>query len=142
MNSPPVFFTLLVSSLLLSSLFGDEEKRAAVVPKGDASVGLSTFIDKGCYKCHLTGDAKLPKLEVTPQLSIQLGGDERSTWTRDRFARAIMNPNHAIAPEYHVAKIVSGDKFGAENSPMLDFNDILTLKDLINLTTFLESLSK
>ncbi len=132
----------LIAYLLVPFLFADDEVKSPIVPEGDASVGLSTFIDKGCYKCHLTGDAKLPKLEVAPKLSIQLGGDERRDWTRDRFAQAIMNPNHAIAPEYHIAKIVSGDKFGAENSPMLDFNDILTLKDLINLTTFLEGLSK
>jgi len=142
MNSTVKIALVTFSCLILAGLFADEDKRSLIVPKGDASVGLTTFIDKGCYKCHLTGDVKLPKLEVEPKLSIQLGGNERSNWTRDRFAEAIMNPNHAVAPEYHLAKIISGDKFGAENSPMLDFNDVLTLKDLINLTTFLDSLSK
>ena len=119
----------------------DKEQTTGIVPKGDASVGLSTFIDKGCFKCHIAGKAKLPDLTVPSKLSIQLGGAERQNWSRDQFARAIMNPNHAVAPEYHIARIVVGDKLGAENSPMPAFNDILTLKDLINLTTFLESLT-
>ncbi len=118
------------------------EKAVSIVPKGDASVGLSTFIDKGCYKCHVVGKTKLPELAVPAKLSIQLGGNEHQSWTRDQFAQAIMNPNHTIAPEYHIAKIVSGDKLGAENSSMLDFNDILKIKDLINLSTFLESIER
>jgi|GEM_PF-3479511 len=127
--------------LILTSLVAGE-KALSIVPKGDASVGLSTFIDKGCYKCHIVGKTKLPELAIPAKLSIQLGGNEHRSWTRDQFAQAIMNPNHTIAPEYHIAKIVSGDKLGAENSTMLDFNEILKIKDLINLTTFLESIQR
>jgi hypothetical protein len=116
-----------------------EEK--SVVPPGQEERGLKIFTEKGCYSCHSAGATKLPEVEAGPRLVIELGGDLHAAWTRDDFARAILNPNHVVAEDYRIAMIRLGDHVKAENSPMPEFIDSLTVSDLIHLTTFLDSLS-
>jgi len=113
----------------------------SVVPPGKEERGLSIFTNKGCYSCHSAGTTKLPEVEPGPRLVIELGGDVHAAWTRDDYARAIMNPNHVVAEDYRIAMMRLGDHFKAENSPMPEFVDSLTVSDLIHLTTFLDSLS-
>lgn len=117
------------------------QANAAVVPRGKEERGLKIFTEKGCYSCHSAGATKLPEVEAGPRLVIELGGDLHASWTRDDYARAIMNPNHVVAEDYRIAMMRLGDHFKAENSPMPEFTDTLTVSDLIHLTTFLDSLS-
>ena len=53
-----------------------------------------------------------------------------------------MNVNHAVSPEYEMAMMILRDHFKAVNSSMPGYNDILTLSDLIHLTTFLQSIEE
>ncbi len=112
-----------------------------IVPPGKEERGLKLFVEKGCYQCHSAGATKLPAVELAPRLVIELGGDVHSSWTRDDFAKSIMNPNHVVAEEYHVAMLRLGDHLKAENSPMPEFVEMLSVADLIHLTTFLDSLT-
>lgn len=126
------------------SLFAEteEKKSAPVIPEGRVNAGKTLFVEKGCYQCHTAGDIKLPGSELDETLLIGLGGSKDGKWTRDDFARAILNPSHTVSPEYEKAMIILGDHFKAVNSPMPGFNDILTASDLIHLTTFLTSLTE
>lgn len=119
----------------------DTPEKGSVVPEGKAERGLTLFVEKGCYQCHSAGATKLPEVDLAPRLVIELAGDLHDGWTRDDFAKAIMNPNHLVAEDYRVAMIRLGDHFKAENSPMPEFVDLLKVSDLIHLTTFLDSLS-
>ncbi|MEC5127913.1 c-type cytochrome [Verrucomicrobiales bacterium BCK34] len=112
-----------------------------IVPPGDALIGKDLFTGKGCYQCHSAGATKLPKVDLEPRLVIELGGDLHSKWTRDDYAKSIMNPQHVVAEDYRIAMMRVGDHVKAENSPMPEFTDLLTLSDLIHLTTFLDSLT-
>jgi hypothetical protein len=120
---------------------GTPRDNAPVVPPGKEERGLSIFTNKGCYSCHSAGTTKLPEVDPGPRLVIELGGDVHAAWTRDDYARAIMNPKHVVAEDYRIAMMRLGDHFKAENSPMPEFVDSLTVSDLIHLTTFLDSLS-
>lgn len=112
-----------------------------VVPPGEALRGKDLFTGKGCYQCHSAGETKLPKVDLEPRLVIELGGDLHRDWTRDDYAKAIMNPQHVVAEDYRIAMMRVGDHVKAENSPMPEFIDLLTLSNLIHLTTFLDSLT-
>ena len=148
MKSFILFSTLSAVGLTALSLLhaqehpGDTPKgNGAVIPPGKEERGLKIFTEKGCYSCHSAGATKLPEVEVGPRLVIELGGDLHAARTQDDFARAIMNPNHVVAEDYRIAMMRLGDHVKAENSPMPEFIDTLTLADLIHLTTFLDSLS-
>ena len=126
-----VHFPLLASALAVGpSLIGQDpvQESKTVLPVGKPEVGQSLFVEKGCYHCHSAGETKL-------------GGDLHAKWTRDDYARAIMDPNHLVSEDYRIAMMRLGDNFKAENSPMPDFGDLLRVSDLIHLATFLDSLT-
>ncbi len=135
------FLILLTGEISRHAWAEDAPEKGAVVPEGKAERGLTLFVEKGCYQCHSAGATKLPEVDLAPRLVIELAGDLHNGWTRDDFAKAIMNPNHVVAEDYRVAMIRLGDHFKAENSPMPEFVDLLKVSDLIHLTTFLDSLS-
>lgn len=133
-----IAFPFLILSL---SDAQDPLRKSRIVPAGSETAGKTLFVEKGCYQCHTANEIKLPTAELDDMLLIDLGGDEHNGWTRDDFAKAIMNPNHTVNPDYEKAMMILGDHFKAVNSPMPGFNDILTVSDMIHLTTFLDSLT-
>ncbi|HQZ30161.1 MAG: c-type cytochrome [Verrucomicrobiales bacterium] len=138
---PAFLLTLLLGgsfSLLQSQ---NTTEKGTVIPPGTATKGKSLFVEKGCYQCHSAGATKLPAVELEPRLVIELGGDLHANWTRDDYAKSVMNPNHLVSEDYKIAMIRLGDHFKAENSPMPQFTEVLTVADLIDLTTFLDELT-
>ncbi len=129
---------LLVVLSASNWLIADESN---VIPEGKIAAGKTLFVDKGCYQCHSAGEISFPQSELSQDLFIELGADKHKGWSRDTFAKSILNPNHTVSEEYRKVMITLGDKLKAENSPMPGFNDILTVSDLIHLTTFLDSLN-
>ncbi|MEM9018081.1 MAG: hypothetical protein AAGC68_13785 [Verrucomicrobiota bacterium] len=112
-----------------------------IIPAGSEAAGQTLFVEKGCYQCHVAGELKTPVSDLEETLTIDLGGNEHAGWSRDDFAKAIMNPNHTVSPKYQKIMVILGDRLKAENSPMPGFNDQLIVSDLIHLATFLDSLS-
>jgi hypothetical protein len=145
MTSRASLAALLLPLLLLGALRlsgqGEPEAASLVLPPGKPELGLSLFIEKGCHQCHSAGTTKLPEVDLAPRLVIELGGDLHAAWTRDDFARAILNPRHLVAEDYRVAMMRLGDNFKAENSPMPEYADLLRASDLIHLAAFLDSLN-
>jgi mono/diheme cytochrome c family protein len=139
--------TLSVGALLVLagglSLFGQGPGASpkSVFPTGKAEAGQVVFVEKGCHQCHSAGPTKLPAVELESRLVIELGGDVHAAWTRDDYARAIMDPNHLVSEDYQIAMIRLGDHFKAENSPMPTFADVLRVNELIDLVTFLDTLT-
>lgn len=111
-----------------------------VIPEGSIPAGKTLFVEKGCYQCHVTDEIKTPASDLDTNLTIDLGPDQAG-WSRDDFARAIMNPNHTVSEEYRKIMMTLGDNLKAESSPMPGFNELLSVSDLIHLATFLESLA-
>lgn len=112
-----------------------------VLPPGKPESGMRLFVEKGCHQCHGAGATKLPPVELAPRLVIEVGGDLHAKWSRDDYARAIMDPNHLVSEDYRVAMMRLGDNFKAENSPMPNFMDLLRVSDLVHLAAFLDSLT-
>lgn len=140
---------LLLCVVAISPGVGQDQEPAAaepsapsVLPPGRPDRGLSLFIEKGCHQCHTAGSAKLPPVDLAPRLVIGLGGDLHATWTRDDFARAIVNPRHLVSEDYRIAMMRLGENFKAETSPMPEFGDMLLVSELVHLAAFLETLSE
>lgn len=141
--SPCAFLAaaLVIGSLRLSAQI-EGGGPSPVLPPGKPERGLSLFVEKGCHQCHSAGATKLPAVELAPRLVIELGGDLHAAWTRDDFARAIMNPQHLVSEDYRIAMMRLGDHFKAENSPMPEFSDLLRVSELVHLAAFLEGLGQ
>ncbi|MEX2580243.1 MAG: hypothetical protein WD342_14390 [Verrucomicrobiales bacterium] len=137
--APVLVLSVLVA---LGAVASDRADPPPVIPEGRVVAGQTLFVEKGCYQCHSAGDIRLPEAELDETLIIELGGKAHAAWTRDDFARAILDPHHTVSPDYEKAMMILGDNFKAVNSPMPGFNDILTASDLIHLTTFLTKLSE
>lgn len=147
MGSMSIRFRLsasLLAALALGPFLGAQDPDASektVLPAGKSEVGSKLFVEKGCHQCHSAGTTKLPPVELAPRLVIELGGDLHAKWSRDDYARAIMDPNHLVSEDYRVAMMRLGDNFKAENSPMPSFVDLLRVSDLVHLAAFLDSLT-
>jgi hypothetical protein len=136
----PLLAALALGPLLVAQDPAAPEK--TVLPVGKPEIGAKLFVEKGCHQCHSAGTTKLPPVELAPRLVIELGGAGHAKWSRDDYARAIMNPNHLVSEDYHIAMMRLGDHFKAENSPMPDFVDLLRVSDLVHLAAFLDSLNE
>lgn len=134
MNAPKLL-TLILSFAAIQIVQADETK--PLFPKGDLAKGETVFMEQKCFACHTLEQRKLPDFDLPAKLKIHLGGSAQELWTRDDYAKAIMNPNHVVAPEYQAIMIRIGDKVGAANSPMPTFNEKVTVQNLIDLATFL-----
>lgn len=145
MSFPFRFPASLLAALALGPILFAQDPAASertVLPAGKPEVGAKRFVEKGCHQCHAAGPTRLPPVELAPRLVIELGGDLHAKWSRDDYARAIMDPNHLVAEDYRVAMMRLGDNFKAENSPMPNFVDLLRVSDLVHLAAFLDGLTE
>lgn len=105
--------------------------------KGDASAGKSLFVELECYKCHEVKGERFPNVlasdrGIGPELS-QMAGSHSIEF----FVEAIANPNAVIDEDGKKEGHVGPDG----RSKMPDFANVLTLKQLTDLASYLDSLS-
>jgi len=105
------------------------------LPQGNAQAGKAIFIDKQCNACHKVSGIDQVALESgKPQMSIVLGGDVTRIQTYGELVTSIINPSHRLAKGYPLDEIsVDGQ------SRMRNYNDVMTVTELTDLVTFLQS---
>jgi mono/diheme cytochrome c family protein len=106
------------------------------LPKGDPSEGRKVFIEVECYKCHQVKGETFPAVADSdkgagPELS-QMAGMHPLEF----FAESIVNPNAVIDPEAKKLGYLGEDG----KSKMPDYSDVLTIKQVTDLATYLTSL--
>lgn len=129
--------TLLISLAIISLAgceFGPNTGKGFSLPEGDASRGKATFIDLGCNHCHSIGEIdQLPSDDIDlPQ--IKLGGTVSQVKTYGDLVTSIINPSHKVAKRYNQGVVMSDDG----ESMMRNYNDVMTVSQLVDLVTFLE----
>ncbi|MFQ5657535.1 MAG: c-type cytochrome [Candidatus Methylomirabilales bacterium] len=100
------------------------------LPQGDTSKGREVFAKFECYSCHQVIGEDFPDPggeAVGPELR-QMGPMHPPEY----FTESIMNPS----------AVLGEDQYRAEDggSKMPNFNDIMTVEELIDLAAFLKSL--
>jgi hypothetical protein len=138
----PALFLFALTAPTPRVAVGEDSAAAPVFPAGSAIAGQTLFVEKGCYQCHHAGEVELPVADLGETLIIPLGKDEQAGWTRDDYARAILDPEHTIADRYRKIMTILGERLKAEASPMPSYVDLLSVGDLVHLVTFLESLGE
>lgn len=129
---------LLGLSGILVSIFGctpgPTSGKGFTLPDGDATQGKVAFVELNCHRCHtVSGVGDLPQVEER-EINVRLGGEVARIGTYGELVTAVINPSHRLA-KGHVHKDVSEDG----QSLMKNYNDVLTVTQLIDLVAFLQS---
>ena len=108
------------------------------LPTGDPVEGKKLFIELECYKCHEVMGESFPLVGegdkgIGPELS-QMAG----THPPEFFAESIVNPNAVIDPQDKEMGFLGADG----KSRMPTYSDVLTVKQLADLATYLNSLKR
>ena len=125
-------FTSLVLSIMLLVAGCDQQGRGFALPPGDIDQGKYTFTMLRCNECHSISDIKW--LGNKDSLNVPLGGKTSRVKTYGELVTSVINPSHKIGEGY---KQNVTDEEG--KSKMMIYNDIISVQELIDMVTFLQS---
>jgi len=103
------------------------------LPDGDPEKGQAAFVSLKCHTCHMVVGVDLPAPPSPGQINFPLGGDVTRLKTYGDLVTSIINPAHGLAPGFDKSKM--GDE---KISPMPEFNQVMTVEQMINLVAFLQ----
>ena len=108
------------------------------LPEGDVERGKAAFHQLQCYVCHpVSGYSRsFPEPSAEPPTLVVLGTENRAP-SRRELIDSIINPSHKIYPGPAPKLEKSGNL-----SRMGDFSDTMTVRQLIDVVAFLQSLHK
>jgi sulfur-oxidizing protein SoxX len=124
---------------LLSACQPTPENFGFSLPKGDAENGKILFAEFQCYECHTFSDVEFNddqwRLTEGEGIAIELGGEKVYKQTYADLVTSVINPSHRIAKGYADQETTYED--GA--SKMAYYNSYMTVEELIDIVTFLET---
>jgi hypothetical protein len=130
---------LIVSAAVVLSLAAcfkePPEVEGFYLPQGDAERGQQVFTGFKCYECHSIADVDLPERQFTAEFVVALGGKVRKVENYGQLMTAVVYPDHALSKQY-LAQLEAAGKT-ADASPMVNFTDEMTVRELVDLTEFL-----
>ena len=114
---------------------GPKSPRGFSLPEGDPKVGQAVFVELQCNSCHqIPGVEQLQSEVGEPQISVKLGGKVSKIKTYGELVTSVINPSHRLVKGYPADKIQSDGE-----SKMRNYNDLMTVRQLIDLVAFLQS---
>ena len=135
-------FTLMIVASVLSLGACSEatiDSRGFSLPEGDAEQGKMVFNEMRCIECHtVAGDdltGEMWEHDQTRAISVQIGGERTQIQTYGNLVSSVINPSHRIARGYPLDEITAPDG----ESKMRNYNDVMTVAELVDLVTFLKS---
>lgn len=110
-------------------------RRDLFLPEGDVESGKKAFVELGCTSCHqVAGAEDLPAPSTDEAPPIVLGGAVRSRPTDAAMVTSIIHPNQRISRPYQ-----EGTKTHTGSSRMGDFNEAMTVRQMIDLIAFIRA---
>ena len=130
---------IMLCAMLALTSCGEPDKsvQGFVLPEGDSAAGQQSFVDYGCTICHVVAGTDVAYLGDDEAPRIQLGGKVRKVISYGDLLTSIVNPNHSLGTQY--LRSLSQQERKTASSPMPNFNEHLTVADLIDLVEFLHS---
>lgn len=125
---------LLLTTMALGCGSPAEQSETFALPPGDAKLGETVFLEKRCYDCHEIPGVDLPMAEEHDQALVALGGKVTKVRSYNELVTSIINPSHRLADRYNELLI---SRNGVSN--MTNYNQVLTVAELIDLVAYLES---
>lgn len=132
-------YTAIKTTLFLTSLFcvaslsWADNANQLTLAQGSYIEGKNAFIRLQCNACHTVKGLNLPAAEEMFEVTVELGSSTEHK-TSAELLTAIANPSHSLAKGLPISSITDNG-----NTKMPNFNDIMTVSELIDITTFLKS---
>jgi mono/diheme cytochrome c family protein len=141
MRPAPTFPTvLLVTAFALACDAPDaepahaEREVKASFPAGDEASGREAFVALRCHACHeVKGDPGVPELtavDAGPALGPALG-----RLSQGELVSAIVVPSHSVMD-------LGVEPAGGELSRMGDFTEVMTVRQLVDIVSYLEQIAR
>lgn len=122
-------------SAVLLLLGCDPQARGFALPPGDIQRGKETFVELRCNSCHsVKGSVERMQEGAHPQIYVQLGGEVTRVKTYGDLVTSIVNPSHKFSRGPDPRHIGPDGE-----SKMPRYNEVMTVQQLIDLTSFLSS---
>jgi hypothetical protein len=129
-----VVLTMATLVILSGCDLASTSSRGFALPEGDAGRGREAFVALDCTSCHRVRDLELPAPALEGPVMVVLGGGVSRVKSYDELVTSIINPSHRLARGF------SKDGVSVEGeSLMAVYNDVMTVTELIDLVTFLQS---
>jgi sulfur-oxidizing protein SoxX len=128
----PLFLLLLI---LASCDFGPNTGHGFSLPEGNVEAGRATFVELECNRCPSAGDIERVAGREGPDLNVMLGGPVTSVKTYGDLVASVINPSHKISRRFNEQELATGDN----ESKMVIYNDVMTVQQLVDIVTWLES---
>ena len=128
--------SIVLLMLLTAACSGPKSGAGLRLPDGDIERGKAAFLELKCNTCHTVAGTEMPSpsRDYAYVRVVVLGGEVRQVKTYGALVTSIINPSHSLAPGYPKELISKGDQ-----SAMANFNDTMTVRQLIDLVAFLQS---
>jgi hypothetical protein len=133
----PVFLYLITLLVILSGCdIGPKSGHGFRLPDGDIDRGQIVFSELECNACHSVGSVEQPTAASSEnRISVKLGGKVTSIQTYGQLVTSIVNPSHRLVGRYPAEQVSTADG----ESLMRNYNDEMTVNQLIDLVAFLQS---
>lgn len=124
----------VVIAAFMVSCGGEKSGLGFRLPDGDVDLGRQAFVSHNCTQCHTVENETFANLPANNDLVVNLGGPVERVKTYGQLVTSIINPQHVVSTKYR-------QRFTDEegNSLMSDFNEELTVAELIDIVAFLQS---
>ncbi|MCK0192890.1 c-type cytochrome [Arenibacter sp. F20364] len=123
-------FILLCGVLPIVSC--NEQARGFALPEGDIEKGKVTYKRLACNECHSISG--IDWKGESDSLNIALGGKVTIQKSYGELVSSVINPSHKIARRYKKQAVTE-----EELSKMKNYNEAMTVQELVDLVTFLQS---
>ncbi len=127
-------FMALAFGAIIGCDTGPASPRGFSLPVGNVEAGKIAFTALNCNACHTIGDIAQQASEPAPEITVRLGGTTSKSKTYAELVTAVINPSHRLVKGYPSEMIQSEGQ-----SRMPNYNSLMTVSQLIDLVTFLES---
>lgn len=126
----------LLLAVLTVACDGPKSGAGFRLPDGDVERGKVAFLELKCNTCHAVAKTEIaaPGKDYAYVRVVVLGGEVRQIKTYGDLVTSIINPSHSLAPGYPKDLITKNGQ-----SAMTNFNDTMTVRQLIDLVAFLQS---
>ncbi len=121
----------LLGFMLVFEYGCDSQSRGFALPQGDIANGKEAFFELGCNHCHSAGD--IAWISNPDNIRIPLGGEVPSIKTYGELVTSVINPSHKISFKYR-----EGMTTASGESRMRNYNEVMTVQNLVDLVTFLQ----
>lgn len=135
MKSLSIAILIIVVAFVMGCEQGADSPRGFSLSEGNVENGKLIFLKYQCLSCHQLPDVEPPvELVKNSEISVKLGGRLTQVKTYADLLTSVINPSHKLARGYRLDTIQKNGE-----SKMRNYNDVMTVTELVDLVTFLQS---